>query len=517
MVTSTSSYSFGARQDKERMTNILGELFDKSSGVFLWVILACMSILEGIANFDSISELERRMQELPKELEDLFQDMILRTDPRYRAEGAQLLWIWYWSQTCSWKIPTIGLALTDSLEMKMNALDTSVEFMPEGRRQMVLAVEGRIRSRCSGLLEIAARSISLDNTCFCGAENDMIVNYSHDKMVDSEVTVIHRSVSEFLEEVTINGQDCLSSQNYSYAMLAYIALRLIAIARYDEHQSLADSYLGKFLQSANSPGCKNYPGALIPLKILETSIQDQSARYWTDSRRVKNPSIMERVIRELTHHGDHIAALTLLRLAIEGGCLELTRLLVEQNSESFKALLNDSYALHLALVRPALGTLLTAQPSLPMLCYLLESGCGVEGTIKDHDRSLKPVSEVWSRVFKTHFESTMADDPMVLQIARYFPSEQLSTGVSQDDSDQLTAESELYGGLNFRTLIMPQPSDVPQHGSTEHCTTENQHDLKMRGGCGIPYILYSYTRQVFGNVTSWMSIEQTTNSHTYPS
>ncbi|KAF5633934.1 uncharacterized protein FTJAE_6920 [Fusarium tjaetaba] len=54
----------------------------KASGVFLWVILACRSVVEGCDDFCTITELEARVDELPKELEDLIEHMLESIDPR---------------------------------------------------------------------------------------------------------------------------------------------------------------------------------------------------------------------------------------------------------------------------------------------------------------------------------------------------------------------------------------------------------------------------------------------------
>jgi fructoselysine-6-P-deglycase FrlB-like protein len=47
---------------------LMDEVVNKSSGVFLWVVLACRSLLSGFANYDEIAELQRRVKELPLEL-----------------------------------------------------------------------------------------------------------------------------------------------------------------------------------------------------------------------------------------------------------------------------------------------------------------------------------------------------------------------------------------------------------------------------------------------------------------
>ena len=74
---------------------ILRDLVDKASGVFLWVVLACRSLLEGFAAFDYPEELQHRVDELPPELESLFHHMLRKIEPRYQVQAARLLKICY--------------------------------------------------------------------------------------------------------------------------------------------------------------------------------------------------------------------------------------------------------------------------------------------------------------------------------------------------------------------------------------------------------------------------------------
>lgn len=48
------------------------EIVSKASGVFLWVKLVVHSLPEGLGNYDRGADLERRLQELPEDLEDLY-------------------------------------------------------------------------------------------------------------------------------------------------------------------------------------------------------------------------------------------------------------------------------------------------------------------------------------------------------------------------------------------------------------------------------------------------------------
>jgi hypothetical protein len=52
-------------------------------------VLACRSVLDGFAAYDSIKELSQRINELPPELEQLFQHMLRGVEPRYYQQTAK--------------------------------------------------------------------------------------------------------------------------------------------------------------------------------------------------------------------------------------------------------------------------------------------------------------------------------------------------------------------------------------------------------------------------------------------
>ncbi|KAI1090901.1 prion-inhibition and propagation-domain-containing protein [Rostrohypoxylon terebratum] len=135
---------------------IMEYLVTKSSGVFLWVILACRSLLSGFADYDRIHELRRRVHELPPELEDMFQHMMNRIDKRHREQGSRMLRMCYTNTQAQDRkqagyISSLGLALVDGGYRSIRQISTLTK---EQRHRLCEELEGRLRSRTGGLLEI---------------------------------------------------------------------------------------------------------------------------------------------------------------------------------------------------------------------------------------------------------------------------------------------------------------------------------------------------------------------------
>lgn len=71
-------------------TQLVDEIAEKASGVFLWVRLATQSLLRGIANGDRVTDLQRRLQDLPADLEMLFGNILNSVEPPYKVYTARL-------------------------------------------------------------------------------------------------------------------------------------------------------------------------------------------------------------------------------------------------------------------------------------------------------------------------------------------------------------------------------------------------------------------------------------------
>ena len=191
------------RMSSEECEKIIKDIIDKSSGVFLWVVLACRSLLSGFADYDNISELRRRVDELPPELEDMFQHMLGKIKTRYREQGARLLRICYTHQTASWPnaspdIYAVGLALVQDY----NTFPVGIECLPdEDKYDLCIRLEGRLRSRCGGLLEVSRHS---EMPCLCSTQCS-----DHANCINIRVLFMHRTVFEFLSNEQVWEIECL--------------------------------------------------------------------------------------------------------------------------------------------------------------------------------------------------------------------------------------------------------------------------------------------------------------------
>ncbi|KAL2693532.1 hypothetical protein Neosp_000092 [[Neocosmospora] mangrovei] len=179
---------------------IISDLVGKSSGVFLWVILACRSLISGFARNDDATELQSRVDELPPELGDMFQHMLMKVEPRYRNQTSRFLRLCYAEQEAQgWTEVGGTYALALALIVDHHSKSPPIHILSrETKITLCRRLEGRLRSHCGGLLEVV-RSRT-DDICFCGS--------AHDEWIDTQVRFMHRTVFDFLRDETVWKLDC---------------------------------------------------------------------------------------------------------------------------------------------------------------------------------------------------------------------------------------------------------------------------------------------------------------------
>ncbi|CAG2016815.1 unnamed protein product [Fusarium graminearum] len=139
------------RRDPEYASMLIDNITAKSSGVFLWIRLVVKSLLAGLTHDDRISDLQKRLDLLPPDLEDLYSAITDSLDPFYFSHAAQ-----YFKFVEGSDSPPSALlfSLADE-EGPEFALDLPVKLFTEEEKEIrIKTVRRRINSRCKGLLEI---------------------------------------------------------------------------------------------------------------------------------------------------------------------------------------------------------------------------------------------------------------------------------------------------------------------------------------------------------------------------
>lgn len=193
--------------EASKLTNLI---LSKASGVFLWVRLVVKSLLDGFRNYDRISDLKRRVDEYPAELGSLYLHMFQSLEARYQSHAAQLLRIMVQSIAVQEEVSLTVLQMSFADEVSpVQALRAPVREMElKERSAKCNAMEGRLRSRCWGLLEVVHENPA------------SVANSRH--FYDSKVQVLHKSVLDFLAEDDVWTTLLSATQKFdpNYALIA---------------------------------------------------------------------------------------------------------------------------------------------------------------------------------------------------------------------------------------------------------------------------------------------------------
>ncbi|CZR67693.1 uncharacterized protein PAC_17592 [Phialocephala subalpina] len=167
-----------SRQDPIFLGQLVTEVLEMSSGVFLWVTLAVRSLLQGLSNSDSVLDLQKRLRELPPELDDLYSLMLASIQPKFYIEQASRLFqIVYQAES---PISALALSWADDLDTELALKAPVGPVDTREKKERIDAMNTRLKTRCAGLLEIRT-----------SGSQEPVVQY------------LHLTVREFLEKAEV--------------------------------------------------------------------------------------------------------------------------------------------------------------------------------------------------------------------------------------------------------------------------------------------------------------------------
>ena len=140
---------------RQRYPSFAGQLMDnivvKASGVFLWVDLVVASLLAGMQLGDRIEDFQRRLDELPPELEKLYEKILQSLDPFYLGHAAQYF---AWVEAAESPLTILQFSFADE-ESPLSAITIEAGSMSENQISLrIEAMKRRLNSRCKGFLEV---------------------------------------------------------------------------------------------------------------------------------------------------------------------------------------------------------------------------------------------------------------------------------------------------------------------------------------------------------------------------
>lgn len=378
-------------QDRERGERLVQGLIGKASGVFLWVVLACRSILEGFAAFDSIADLEGRVNELPPELEELFQHMLGRVPRRYQEQASKLLRLVFRHHLVIRRMaaPTLGLALVEECDFHIGGTSQTEEWSRGELRNKCEILEGRLRSRCCGLLEVKDKWTS-NLHCFCRPAHG-----HHDILVDSQVQFVHRTVFEFLESPAVWQIPCLQlSRNITFdpsVVLTQMSTHLLGTSYLSGHKPFR-KLITHALRTAETIESSNTQSLITIFQQLETLLLEDPHGYL--------PAVVKTLLRQ---YKEWYASITdcpvILTLSIQAGYTDLLRIIDKYSKLDYSVITGCAPLVYHAIFRPCWRETYNydiAHVSRQTLQRIISAGCDISAVIFHRDPSGRDTWDVWT-------------------------------------------------------------------------------------------------------------------------
>lgn len=167
------------------VTKLIQEIVRKAKGVFLWVKLVVKSLLRGLGDYNRITDLKRRIDYLPEDLEELYEYILQTVDPFYHEQTSRLFQIVRAAQRHSFsRVTLLNLSWADEEDEALAETTAIRPCTTEEIEERCRVMDARLKSVCAGLLE------SNDNRYSSIAP-------------DSRVSFLHRTVADWLSKPTV--------------------------------------------------------------------------------------------------------------------------------------------------------------------------------------------------------------------------------------------------------------------------------------------------------------------------
>ena len=178
--------------EPDRAPKLVSEIVIKASGVFLWVYLVVKSLMEGLTNADRISDLQRRLDKLPADLEQYFLHILTSLDPFYLHQASQLFRL---ALEARKPLSILTFSYLDEDDPDFALKRDIRPISPEEEAARCETIDRRLNSRCRGLLESRPRTSCDEYSNIDGIVGEQVLH---------EVDFLHRTVRDFLTTPTVS-------------------------------------------------------------------------------------------------------------------------------------------------------------------------------------------------------------------------------------------------------------------------------------------------------------------------
>jgi hypothetical protein len=155
-----------AEEEPEGAPELVEIIVSRADGVFLWVKLLVRDLLKGLSNRDGLVDLQRRLDLLPVDLEELLKSMLSNIEPFYMDRAAEIFLVARAAHVIAEKGASANSKPIPTGPLDINTLSLEIDPGPgllakfevglltrrdEKRRHQ--RINDQLKIRCAGLLE----------------------------------------------------------------------------------------------------------------------------------------------------------------------------------------------------------------------------------------------------------------------------------------------------------------------------------------------------------------------------
>ncbi|KAE8448858.1 hypothetical protein EG329_008860 [Mollisiaceae sp. DMI_Dod_QoI] len=144
------------KESPSEATEMINGIVSKADGVFLWITLVVHSLLVGLSNRDDVSDLQRRIDDLPPDLESIFHHMFTRIPDFYKKEFSQVIQIVNWTNEFGYILDLVTLSLCLEHHTAASLQAPPAEIPTEQIVRRCQRMKDRLKVISLGLLEYSA-------------------------------------------------------------------------------------------------------------------------------------------------------------------------------------------------------------------------------------------------------------------------------------------------------------------------------------------------------------------------
>jgi hypothetical protein len=185
---------------EQNCPDLVNSIVEGAQGVFLWVVLVIHSLQEGMTHGDGIRDLQRRLDEIPTDLEEYFKIILDSVDKRYRKQTAHTFRLLLEVEGTH---SLMGCWFVEESDLN-SVLKMPVSTVPDSTKQYrIEQMKKRINARGMGLLQVYQ-------------QGDGPYAEKLDTLNFPAVGFLHRTVRDFFMMVDMRKLlDCWSSSSFN--------------------------------------------------------------------------------------------------------------------------------------------------------------------------------------------------------------------------------------------------------------------------------------------------------------